>query len=251
MAPRPVAELGTAFLERLASHMPEDQREQFRSMALGVPAVVEEAGNGALRQEDFSATRDRQATWYGQTKAKLDDYDRLKAAADDQARLADPNGNRQQEQQQQRQDPNAAPITLGQALALEQQSVGLTATLATLTGRHAHEFHEPLDCETLVSSAIKAGMNVKEFYAQSVQERRDTIAKTANEAALAAAREEGRLAGRTEVMTQRSDIPYPVGSSAPSTLSGLRKDANAPAEFSLDAAIHTLVEETNRQTARS
>ena len=58
----------------------------------------------------------------------------MRAAAGDRDNQGDPsyrqpadgNGNRQPV------DPRSAPITLSQALELEQQSVGLTATLATL-----------------------------------------------------------------------------------------------------------------------
>lgn len=243
MALKPVVELGSAFVERLAAHLPEDQRDAFKSMLAGNEAALTEIGNGTLRQEDFSSVRDRQTTWWNQNKARLEEADRIRSMG---GLRTDGDPNPQPAAPVPPADPNKQPITVEAARDLERQSIGLSATLATLVARHSHEFGEPLDCATLVNEAITKGQNINEYYASTVSARREKKQTETRAAEIAAAEERGKAAGRQEIMSRTPDLPYPVGSSAPTTLAGLRKNPDRPNEYSTDAAVSTLMEEINR-----
>lgn len=258
MAAAKPAEIGQAFAQRLAAHLPEDQRADFIASLTGNPAVVEELGNGALRQADYSRVRTRQTAWFNERQAELDEVQRLK----DMGMWGNGNGNshgngndhggdptfRAQPVAQPPLDPNKAPITRADALAYEDQMIQFNSALTGIGLHHLHEFGEPLDTAALTQGALKAGTNIRDFYNASVAERRAAKQTEARTAEIAAAEARGEQRARENLLKQSPDLPYPVGSSAPTTLMGLRKspDGNRPNDYSLDAAIATLVEETNK-----
>jgi hypothetical protein len=129
------------------------------------------------------------------------------------------------------------------------QGLALSTILPTLVAQHGVEFGEVLDAEKLAKDAIAANMDIKEFYKQSVGERRATKAKEKYDADIKAAEERGRLSGLTEA--GKSMSPYPSTRQSATTLSGLRipeaeKAARAD-QYSLDAAVTTAMEVMQKQ----
>lgn len=243
MAPK-AAEIGTDFLNRLAARLPEDKRAIFLETAIGQEDLLEEVGRGVLRHEDYSKVRDEQRAWYDTNKVKVSEFDRLKAAG--LIREGEPEPRRVEEIV----DPMKRPVTLEEARSLESESLRLNAIISGLAVNHLHEFKEPLNVTPIVDAAIKAGRPIQAVYDETVAERRKVAADAALAANITAAEERGRLAGRAEVIKAGGDIPYPVGSSAPTTLSGLRPaDDAAKAQHTVDAAVATLVGEMNKQGA--
>lgn len=213
------------------------------------PAALDEIGNGVLRQQDFSQVRDRQREWWDSHKDDVSELNRLRQAAGDRGdrndRTGDPNP--QPLPRERPVDPSQQPITLAQAIEHEARTVDLNALQNTIMSKHHHEFNEPLDMQALVAKARQETRPLLDVYNDSVSERRQAAAKTKFDAEIKAAEERGRLSGRQEVMSQKGDLPFPVGSSAPTTLSGLRKLGDGEANpYTLDSAVATLVEEMNR-----
>jgi hypothetical protein len=132
------------------------------------------------------------------------------------------------------------------------QGLALSTILPTLVAQHGVEFGEVLDAEKLAKDAITANLDIKQFYNQSVAERRATKAKEKYDADVKAAEERGRIAGLTEA--GRTNLPYPTSRQSVTTLSGLRKpaaDAAPSDQYSLDAAVKTATEVMQKQQAGS
>jgi hypothetical protein len=107
---------------------------------------------------------------------------------------------------------------------------------------HYREFNEQLNTRDLAQNAIAAGKTAKTYYDDLVRERREKKANEDRAAADAKLLEQGRVEGRKEILERagQGGPPYPVGSTAPTTLTGLRKPAEGQASpFSLDAAVAT------------
>jgi len=248
MAPDPKkVQLGQAFVERILAHIPEDKRAAAQEAILGSPEALAEVGEGTLRRDDYSRVRDAQTKWWTENQEKLSEYDRLKAAAGDGN---DPNLQRQPIIT----DPLKAPITREdfnrEGRALELESVRLNAQIATITARHHVEFGEALDMSALVDKSLETGVPLPQLYNDTVAERRATKQKEVFDKQIADAEARGEQRAAQRIMSQKGEgIPYPVGSSAPTTLSGLKLPEDRRNTIGVDAAVATLVEEMNKSNA--
>ena len=245
------AEIGADFLDRLAARLPEDKRAGFKEFLTGTPEVLEELGQGVLRHEDYSKVRDLQTKWWDTNSQKVTEYDRLKASGS--LREGDPQPTEaERAAAAAAADPNKRPVTLEEGRALERDSLRLNAIISGIATSHFHEFSEPLNTLEIVDKALAAGRPIQEFYDESVKERRQKRDTENRAKELKDAEERGKQAGREEAMRSMDGktMPYPVGSSAPTTLAGLRPpDDAAKAQHTVDAAVATLIGEMNKQGA--
>jgi hypothetical protein len=141
-------------------------------------------------------------------------------------------------------DDNAIQAALDkQKQELLETGLSITTLAATLAVQHLNEFKEPLDMVDLTRKAIAANKPLDTFYTESVAQRRTERNTAEREAENKRIREEGRAEGLAEGLKRipGGALPYPVGSSAPTTLAGLKKTEAGAAnpDYSLDAAVAT------------
>jgi hypothetical protein len=74
---------------------------------------------------------------------------------------------------------------------LQQNTLGLFKVGLKLTGKHLHEFKEPLDIDELAKVATEKGLPLEQAYAEMIAPRRTAAMTSDFEAKLKAAREEG------------------------------------------------------------
>lgn len=219
-------------IDSLLKLVPEDQREAARAHYSRVQDGVNQ----------ITATAREQGAWWERNKDAVVERDSLRV------RVAQTNGNTNPNPNPNPENPTGNVITEAMLKkALEDQradllgiGLGMTTEIPSIGLKHMKEFGEELDLRKLAKDAMDAGKNVQDYYNESVAPRRlerDTAARTAE---LAAAEQRGIEKGRKEILerTPGQGMPYPVGSSAPTTLAGLKKPEGAN-PYGLDAAVAT------------
>lgn len=246
--------LGKAFLDRILQHVSEDAREVVRGHIEGNEAALVEIGDGTLRQDDYTRARQAQVEWWNKAKPKLDAVDR---AIDAGQFALDANGNIVPAGAvvpavpAAPPDPRKAPVTREEFITggaeLERNAIFLNARISRIAATHYAEFGEPLaNIEDLVAESLEKHVPLQTLYDESVKPRREKTAADKLAADLKAAEERGAARAREELMKQAGQqMPFPVGSSSPSTLDGLKKGADL-GDQSHEAAVATLIAETNR-----
>lgn len=227
----------SAFVDRLFAAIPEDKKAEVQS--------AYSALQDRIRVVDD--THQKQSAWWETNKNAVQERDSLAAkVAELQGAQSKPG-----EGSGMNQDAITAALRESEARTLE-TGLGLITAISTISAQHAKEFGEALDARKLAQDAINAGQNIEQYYATLVSPRRTERMNADVQARIDAARLEGQVAGRKEVMdaTGRS-LPFPSanGSPAVTTLSGLKKpaDGQAASPFSLDAAVATAMEVASRQ----
>jgi hypothetical protein len=243
------------FLDTVLQKLPEAEREQYRSLysqAQDEATALEQ--NLVQSIARVNAKAKEQADWWEEHKHL--------------ARPADPNQPNPNQPGNGNGNPQPQPVFDSRALMTEidkrignvadtlaGQGLALSTILPTLVAQHGVEFGEVLDAEKLAKDALAANMDIKQFYGQSVAERRAAKAKEKYDADMKAAEERGRIAGLTEA--GHTMMPYPSARQSATTLSGLRlpaaeaEKAAARQQYSLDAAVATAVEVMNKQAGAS
>lgn len=221
-----------AFLDSVLEKLPESDREAARSAYSAaqdeVSGITREL-DGAIEQVNTTAVK--QTAWYDKHKDVIEG----RAAGG----ASNPITNAVDAEKITKDLTTQLTATRDE---LAGQGLYLSSVIPTIIAQHGVEFGEVLDGEKLVKEAIAAGTDIKTFYAGSVATRRTEKATAKAAADIAAAEERGRQAGFKEA--GNGHIPFPVGSRTPTTLSGLRKpaDANAANPHSLEAAVATASE---------
>ncbi len=240
-------QLNTAkkFLDLVLGKLPEAEREAARS--LYSQAQDEATALGKQLTDGIAVVNDRarqQAEWWE------------KHGNPDPNQPPTPNQPNSSQPQPQAFDPRALLTEIDKRIGtvadtLAGQGLALSTMLPTLVAQHGVEFGEVLDAEKLAKDAIAANMDIKQFYSQSMSERRATKSKEKYDTDMKAAEERGRLAGLTEA--GRSMMPYPSARQSATTLSGLRvpeaDKAAAKQQYSLDAAVATAMDVMQKQQA--
>ncbi len=257
MAPQIQPQLNTAkkFLDLVLQKLPEEERESVRS--LYSQAQDEATAIGRQLAAGIAEVNER-------AREQADWWEKNKHLAGNGGGQPQPQPNNQPGQPgnignlQPSFDPRAMFTEIDKRIntvadTLAGQGLALSTMLPTLVAQHGVEFGEVLDAEKLARDAIAANTDIKQFYNQSVAERRAVKAKEKYDADIKAAEERGRLAGMTEA--GRPVSPYPSARQSPTTLSGLRipeadKAARAN-QYSLDAAVATAMEVMNKQAGTS
>lgn len=231
----PNTQLNTAqtFLDEVLKRVPEDQREEVRSLyskasdeVKGIAAQITEAV-GVVNQR-----AEEQEAWWAKNKKPAATPNPIAAAVDKDTLM---------------KEVNTSIASTRDQLASD--GLFLASVIPTIIAQHGVEFGEVLDGEKLVKDAIAAGTDIKTFYNGSVAEKRKAKADAKYASDIAAATEKGRLDGLKEAGTHAGN-PYPSSRQVPTTLAGLRKPAEGTASpFTLDAAVVTAVDVMNKQQA--
>lgn len=224
-----MAQLNTfkSFIDKVLEHVPEDKKESVRaeySRAQDEATSLEEARANVIR------TAEAQTVWWGQHKGTVEELKKLKEAGGNQITDA------------------VDKDTLGKGLqGLEDKvmstGLALMTTMTQLGLDHMSEFPgEKLDVTKLANEAMKAGKPLVEYYNEQVAPKRTARQEAEIAKKVADATEAGRKLGVEETLKKvpGQGMPYPVGTSSPTTLAGLKKPAEGQSDpYSLDAAVAT------------
>lgn len=234
------------FVNRVLETVPEDQREVVRSL-------YSQAQDEIRASEEFvgrvRATADQQKSWWEQNKPKVDEYDRLKA----EGKLGTPQVTQPTNQIT---DAVTRDLLTKETETLKNDILDQGLALATLTSAivasHVTEFPgERLDMQKLIADAIAAKKPLDVFYNEQVAPKRAERETAARAKEIAEAEARGAQKAKDEFMTRNAQLPYPVGQTQPTTLSGLRKPegdgGGAKNDYSLEAAVATANEVLQRQ----
>lgn len=223
-----VGKLNT-FVDRLLEHVPEDKKAAVRAEYSAAQDEMTTLEQARTRVEEVAG---KQREWWEGNKDAVAERDRLRTEL--AAKGAAPvNGAITKEDLDQR-DARVRADTL-------ETGLGLVTAMTNIAMGHLHEFNEVLDTHKLTQEAIKANKALDVYYAETVATRRAERNTAQRATEIAAAREEGKKEGVTETLARGGrDLPFPVGSTAPTTLSGLRKPADGQAsQYGLEAAVAT------------
>lgn len=229
MARRDKREAGKTFLENVLAKIPEDKRAGIRE-ALLTDDIVEFAGENHLRHDEFSRMADdlrKQTdsittyrgqldkwkgdltTWYTTKQKELETA--MATRHDDDGVVSpavDLSGYVKLEDHQ-----NALAQT-------ESQGLVLMSLIPTLAMKHYHEFKEVLDVNTVIEHAREKNLPLNLAYEDFVKPRVEERQKKQHDEALSRAREEGAI----EERRRQQATPYPVSTTEPTTLDGLKPD---------------------------
>lgn len=235
-----------SFIDRVLENVPEEKRAAIRSEYSAAQDEVRSLEEANARVQQVATA---QTEWWNRNKDTVAERDRLKAELE---AARNPNNNNHpaglSETDVTKRITDAVAAAKDEML---QTGLGLTTVIPTLSVRHYQEFGEVLDSAELAKAAIASGRTIQAEYDHSVAERRQTRANEKLAADLAKAREEGKQEGIREQMARAgSNMPYPVGQTAPTTLSGLKKPAEGANPFSLEAAVATANEVAASQAGR-
>lgn len=247
-------EYGKKYLEKLLSHVPEEQRATVLE-ALSSEAVQEAAGEDVLRQEDYSremntTVAEKQAAaqeriqaarlqqqlndWYQENKAALDEYVEMKK------RGVDDNENPAPKIDMSKYvDKDLMERTIAAQLnQFGQGALQVAALLPRLALRHYKDFNEELDTDALIQHSRNSRIPLdKGAYEDFIKDKLETKREADINKRIKDAREEGRSAALRE-----SNIPYPVGGEEPSTMSPLFESAKDNGKYGVNAALEYLQE---------
>ncbi len=225
------------FLDQVLATVPADKKAEVQ--ALYSRAADEIAATQTTLDEQTAqvrATAEKQNQWWGANKDAVTELAELKK------RGGGGGGIDATEIAKQLEDLKGDVMTNGLALI---------TTATTIGASHLHEFGEALDMRKLAQDAIKANQTLDAYYNSTVASRRQERAEAALTAKLAEAEARGKKAGIEETTQTLGGqrMPFPGHSSAPTTLSGLRKpvEGQAPPNV-LNDAVATANEVMSRQT---
>lgn len=225
-----------SFIDKVLEHVPEDKKESVRAE---YSRAQDEATNLETARANVIRTAEAQTGWWDANKGAIEELKKLKEGGNPNP-ITDA------------VDKNALSTGL-QGLEDKVMSTGLAlmTTMTQLGLDHMAEFPgEKLDVTRLANEAMKAGKPLVDYYNEQVAPKRTARQEAEIAKKVADATEAGRLAGVAETLKKvpGQGMPYPVGSSAPTTLAGLTKPAAGTADpYSLDAAVAT----ANAEVARS
>jgi len=253
-------EAGNEYVESILARLPEEVREIAASKVF-TDDVRNELGERSLRQVEFSRLADetRMARetaekwksnldgWYAGKQQDLEELDRLRtklaeapaaSAVDDLD--VDDFGDRR---------PPAVDTSkfvsredmAQQMLQIQKDGLALMSLTPTLSVKHLREFDEVLEIQKVVEHAQAKGMRLESAYDDMVSGRREEVRLASVESQIAKAREEGRQ----EAIRNSQSMPYPVSSTEPTTLDGLKPDFQKGQ--ALDAAVNDFY--TNQQSS--
>src|ERR1041384_2198494 len=190
MAPAAQPQLNKAksFLDLVLQKLPEEEREAARSLYSQaqdeVSAVGQQLASGIAEVNERAR---QQAEWWEKNKhlaAGGNGYNGGGNGNNNNNPNPDPN---QSQHQPQAFDPRNLLTEIDRRIGtvadtLAGQGLALSTILPTLVAQHGVEFGEVLDAEKLARDAIAANTDIKQFYNQSVAERRAAKAKEKYEA---------------------------------------------------------------------
>ena len=91
--------------------------------------------------------------------------------------------------------------------ATEDNTIGLVKSVAKITAKHLKDFNEEPDLDAIQEIAFKQGLTADKAYQEWRRPKDEERAKTAQEAALKKAREEGEMEGRSKVAASTISSP--------------------------------------------
>lgn len=225
-----------AFVDDLLKRVPEDQREAVRSM---YSQASDEATSLDQEIARVRAVGKEQKEWYDANKTALEKAKEVLAGGGGGSHTI---------------DPDAITKQIG-AVKDEVLTVGLALMNIqnNIVASHITEFPgERLDMNALTKGAQAAGMSLQDFYDREMAPKRKERADAALKKTIEEAEARGEAKGKADVLAKlpQTAMPYPVVSSAPTTLTGLRKPADGQAGPDyLKDAVATANEVMSRQTA--
>jgi len=89
----------------------------------------------------------------------------------------------------------------------EGNTIGLVKSVARITAKHLKDFDEEPDLDAIEKIALEQGLTAEKAYAEYRRPKDEERAKTAQEAALKKAREEGEMEGRSKVAASTISSP--------------------------------------------
>lgn len=225
------------FLDRVLATVPEEKKAEVQS--LYSRAADEIAASQTTLEEQTAqvrATAEKQNQWWTTHKDDVAELAELK-------KRGGGGGSGLTPEEVTKQLGDLKDDVMSNGLAL------ITAA-TTISAAHYKEFGEALDMRALAQEAIKANKTLDAYYNEKVAPVRQERAAADLTAKLAEAEARGKKAGieeTTQTLGNRQ-MPFPGHSTAPTTLSGLRKPAEgtAPPNVLADA-----VATANEVAARS
>lgn len=232
---------GQEFLTSLLSKVAEDKRALVQE-ALAAEEILNDLGDGVLRHQEFSRLADglRESEtqvagykkqlddWYAQKQRDLEELDRLRkhrtrpngrGRGDDDDSLPDLEDD---------DDMKSGKVDLTgyvkaedvdkMIASLQQDGLALMSTMTTLATKHLQQFNEVLDTEALLKHAAEKRLRLDLAYEDYIKPRVEERQKKDIEDRITKAREEAVTEERRRV----SATPYPVSSTEPTTLDGLK-----------------------------
>lgn len=194
----------------MLEHVPEAQRAQVRSE---YSAAQDEAATLESEITRVRAIGVQQKNWWDTNKDAVAERDQLRTQV--AARPTEQATGLSESEIQKRIDA-MRDETMGTGL-------GLMTTGMNIGVGHLKEFGETIDMGKLTRDAINAGKTLEAHYNEQVAPRRAERATADLNTRLAAERAAGRQEGVTETLNKVGQgMPFPVGSTEPTTLSGLR-----------------------------
>jgi len=91
--------------------------------------------------------------------------------------------------------------------ATEDNTIGLVKSVAKITAKHLKDYNEEPDLDAIQDIAFKQGLTADKAYQEWRRPKDEERAKTAQEAALKKAREEGEMEGRSKVAASTISSP--------------------------------------------
>jgi hypothetical protein len=209
-------EAGKAYLAEVIAKLPEHLRAQAQATFddAAAAAALEAAGQGALRQEDYSRNMDAAKTekqraeqLYTQNKAWYEANNaEVQAAAALRAKVAALESGKPADGQPPLPDAGPKYVRDEDFKATVAESVGLFAvTVPKLLRRHERTFGEDLPIEELISEAQKAGVTLERAYDLKYAAQLKTKADEAHAAEVARIKAEGVA----EFRQAHPQMPYP------------------------------------------
>jgi hypothetical protein len=239
MAKRDKREAGKSFVESMLALLPENERANVQTILMR-DALLDFAGEQHLRHDEFSRMSDELrkqtetvrkqgdanlayrteldtwkndlSTWASGKKAEFDKVNTARAAGDLLPDQVDLSGYMKADDVRQLVDAAVRDT--------QEQGVSLIALTPQLSMRHYIEFKEPLNLFEVVKHARESGLRLDLAYEDYIKPRMEERRQKELDERIKAAREEGALEERKRQFTQ----PYPISTSEPSTLDGLKAD---------------------------
>lgn len=184
--------------------VPEDKRQALLGLLADETvskALADESIAPRLRHDEFSrkmdALKKEEAEWSDFYKKTLAAHEQnQKVVADYETRLSAYEAG-------QGADPGAKPLTVATPAGITKEQfdaeiqkrdgnyLTLLKTGLKLVAQHQHEFHEPLDIDSLEKTAIERNITIQQAYDDTVRPKREAATKAAHEADITARVAEG------------------------------------------------------------
>lgn len=227
------ADRGKTFLQGVIDKI-DPSRKAHAEALLEDAGLLEYVGNGALRQDEFSRSKDRLAqetaaltqrkteleAWYAESKPVVDRAQQIVDAGG--AGALDPDGDPKMpldpKKLQEEIDSRAQTLAQRMIVESERNAIPFVAALNDLSMKHFHEFGELLDTKTLTQDprVYDGKHGLEGTYTAIYGERYIAKAQAAREAELAAAKAAGMAEGEAKVRASlpTGDPRFPLGQPA-------------------------------------